>query len=345
MKRKILWSFVAFFVVWTMVVISGCKRYNKIDAGFEYYISYNIDSTVATIETYNYSSYAEFYEWRLYRADGTIYESEYSYSPNMTVRESGSYRLLLVASNSKYSDTYDVYFTITLASENSGNVTPPDNPVASPTASFDINSSNGNYAPTTIQCNNTSTNAITYKWTLTKPDHTSVTSTLKNPSFTCSQAGTYTLELIAYNSNNVSSTNSQTITLVTPSTYTITYLKLQQIPMLASDNSSWDTGFFDGADPDIFFTILDSNGTILYTSSTKSNTAETSLPVTWNGVNLTLDYSSNYTIRFYDSDDGIDDNDLMAGCNFISSYLTPGNNSYTWTGQTNGTKFTVGLRW
>lgn len=231
------------------------------------------------------------------------------------------------------------------SSGESGNVTPPNNPVASPTASFNINSSNGNYAPTTIQCNNTSTNAVTYKWTLTKPDYTSVTSTLKNPSFTCSQTGTYTLELIAYNSNNVSSTNTQTITLVTPSTYTITYLKLQQIPMLASDNSSWDTGFFDGADPDIFFTILDSNGTILYTSSTKSNTSETSLPVTWNGVNLTLDYSSNYTIRFYDSDDGIDDNDLMAGCNFISSYLTPGNNSYTWTGQTNGTKFTVGLRW
>ena len=345
MKQKIFWSFAVISLVWIMVMAVGCRRYNKIDANFEYVISYNWDSTEATIETYNFSLYAESYEWRLYRADGTIYKSEYSYSPNMTVNESGSYRLLLVASNSKYSDTYDVYFTITLASEDPFNPSTPDNPVASPTASFNINSSNGNYAPTTIRCNNTSTNAVSYQWTLTRPDYTSLTSSIKNPSFSCTQAGTYTLKLIAYNSNNVSSTETQTFTLVIPSSYTITYLTLQKIPMLASDNSSWDTGIFDGADPDIFFTISDSNGSILYTSSTKSNTAETSLPVTWNYVNLTLEYDSNYIIRFYDSDDGIDDNDLMAGCNFISSYLTPGSNSYTWTGQTNGAKFTVGLSW
>ena len=345
MKRKIFLLFALFSIV-GMITISGCKK--EPTASFSYEISYNLDNTLATVSTYNYSLNAKSYLWELckYEAYGYVtYRSSYETAPYFSINESGEYRLTLTSSNSKHSSKYEQYFTINLSSGDNSNVTPPDNPVASPTASFNINSSNGNYAPTTIQCNNTSTNAVTYKWTLTKPDYSSVTSTLKNPSFTCSQAGTYTLELIAYNSNNVSSTKSQTITLITPSTYTITYLKLQQIPMLASDNSSWDTGIFDGADPDIFFTISDSNGTILYTSSTKSNTAETSLPVTWNGINLTLEYGSNYSIRFYDSDDGIDDNDLMTGCNFISSYIIPGNNSYTWTGQTNGTKFTVGLSW
>lgn len=334
-----------------MLAMSGCNK--KVIADFDCPKSAYVDEMISIT---NLSVNAYSYHWKIndvyinHTEIGDLI-SNYSYDsyepPLISFNFSGKKKISLTVWSKNGNKNSEMIKYITILEkpiDDSGN----DNnsqPVASPTASFNINSSNGNYAPTTIQCNNTSTNAITYKWTLTKPDYTSVTSTLKNPSFTCSQAGTYSLELIAYNSNNVSSTNSQTITLVTPSTYTITYLKLQQIPMLASDNSSWDTGIFDGADPDIFFTISDSNGTILYTSSTKSNTAETSLPVTWNGINLTLEYGSNYSIRFYDSDDGIDDNDLMTGCNFISSYIIPGNNSYTWTGQTNGTKFTVGLSW
>lgn len=334
-----------------MLAMSGCNK--KVIADFDCPKSAYVDEMISIT---NLSVNAYSYHWKIndvyinHTEIGDLI-SNYSYDsyepPLISFNFSGKKKISLTVWSKNGNKNSEMIKYITILEkpiDDSGN----DNnsqPVASPTASFNINSSNGNYAPTTIQCNNTSTNAITYKWTLTKPDYSSVTSTLKNPSFTCSQAGTYTLELIAYNSNNVSSTKSQTFTLVTPSTYTITYLKLQQIPMLASDNSSWDTGVMSGADPDIFFTIVNSNGAVLYSSTINNNVSESSLPITWSNVNTTLEYSSNYNIKFYDSDDGIDSNDLMSNCILNSSNLTPGNNSYTWINTNISMKFTIGLSW
>ena len=108
--------------------------------------------------------------------------------------------------------------------------------------------------------------------------------------------------------------------------------------------SSWDTGILSGEDPDIYFNIVDMNGSVLYTSTTTSNVSEYSLPVTWH-FSQKLDYASNYYIKFYDKDDGIDSDDIMASCVFESSYLTPGSDSYTWQASSGTIKFIVGLDW
>lgn len=218
-------------------------------------------------------------------------------------------------------------------------------PVGNPTASFSINSSNGYYAPTTIYCNNTSTNATRCVWTLTKPDYTSTTSTNREPSFTCTQAGTYTLTLTVYNADDISSTTERSFTLAMPSSVKITYLKLQQIPMLDSDNSSWDTGLLGGADPDIFFTILTSSNNLLYTSGVRNDITSNEFPITWNNVNTTLDFGSNYYVKFWDQDGGLDDDDLMSSCIFNTSYITPGTTTYVWEAANGTVKFTVGLEW
>lgn len=332
-------------------VATSCKK--ETIADFTYDISFNDDGTIATVRTQNLSVNADSYEWTLYKLvdtwglgvyDSHFYDSSTEHDPIFNINESGSYKLELETSNSKNTSTQEKSFTISLSSGGNGGGT-PSNPTGTPTASFTISSSNGNYVPTTISCNNTSTNAVSYQWTLTKPDYTTSTSSSTNPSFTCNQAGNYTLKLIAYNANNASSTAQRSFTLEepTPSNVTISYLKLEKIPMLDNDNSSWDTGLLGGADPDIYFTIVNSSSTTIYTSATKENVASDDFPVTWYSVNKVLDYGSTYYIKFYDEDG--DSDDLMKSCIFETDYLTPGNNSYTWTASNGTVKFTVGLTW
>lgn len=153
-------------------------------------------------------------------------------------------------------------------------------------------------------------------------------------------AGEKKIILHAYSKNGKKSSHkTKYIKVLNPSSYTITSLELQKINM-----SSWDTGILSGEDPDIYFNIVDMNGSVLYTSTTKSNVSEYSLPVTWH-FSQKLDYASNYYIRFYDKDDGIDSDDLMASCIYESSYLTPGSDSDTWTASSGTIKFIVGLDW
>ena len=316
---------------------TSCKK--KVVADFDYYITYSYDH--ATCITTNGASNADYYEWTLYKRDGeyaVYYASSSEISPYFDIYESGEYRLELKAYNSKYSATVEKYFNVSLSGGGGGGTQ------TAPTASFNLTSSNGNYAPTTVYCNNTSTNATHYHWTLTKPDYTTSTSTSSNPSFTCNQTGTYTVKLIAYNANNVSSTLTKSFTLTSPNV-TITYLQLIKIPMLDSDNSSWDTGLLSGADPDIYFKIVNSSSSVIYTSATKENVAESDLPVTWYSINQSLDYGSTYYIKFYDEDGSLDSDDLMANCIFNSSYMTTGSSSYTWEATDGTIKFVVGLSW
>ena len=339
---------IIFFMVILPFVATSCKK--ETIADFTYEINYNYDKTMATVRTVDKSVNANSYEWTLYKLedmfdlgvyDSHYYDSSTDHDPVFYIYESGSYNLKLVTANSKNGSTKEKSFTISLSSDGSGG----GDPASTPTASFTITSSNGNYVPTTISCNNTSVNAVSYRWTLTKPDYTSSTSSSTNPSFTCNQAGTYTLKLIAYNSDNISSTSTRSFTLEepTPSNVTISYLKLEKIPMLDNDNSSWDTGILGGADPDIYFTIVNSSSTTIYTSATKENVASDDFPVTWYSVNKVLDYGSRYYIKFYDEDG--DSDDLMKSCIFDTDDLTQGSNSFTWTASNGTVKFTVGLTW
>ena len=153
-------------------------------------------------------------------------------------------------------------------------------------------------------------------------------------------AGDKRITLHAYSKNGKKSSHkTKYVKVSNPSSYIITSLELQKINM-----SSWDTGVLSGEEPDIYFNIVDMNGSVLYSSIVKSNVSEYSLPVTWNFYQ-TLNYTSNYYIKFYDKDDGIDSDDIMASCVFESSYLTPGSDSYTWTASSGTIKFTVGLSW
>lgn len=150
-------------------------------------------------------------------------------------------------------------------------------------------------------------------------------------------AGEKKIILHAYSKNGKKSSHkTKYVTVSKPSSYTITYLELQQINL-----SSWDTGVSSGIEPDIYFKITETNGSELYTSATKYNVGE--LPVKWQ-VNTTLNSNSTYRIEFYDYDE-LDSDDNMANCIFESSYMSFGSSSYTWVASIGSIKFTVGLDW
>ena len=334
------------------VLFSSCRK--EPVAAFDYYLDKHLTwqdggykTDYVTVYTYNYSSNAYDYVWELISPNSPsqpvfFYES----NPVFVCHETGDYSLKLSAYNRKGGVSTAVkVFHIDIDAENPDD--PSVDPALPPTASFNISSSNGSYAPSIISCTNTSTNATHYAWTLTKPDYTSTTSTNKNPSFNCTQSGSYTLQLIAYNANNQSDVYTRNFTLTTTSSFTITWLRLENIPMVDGNNQTWDIELSNGVDHDIFFTILGSNSTTeLYHSEMKTNTSASDLPVTWTPVNQTLPYNNDYVVKFWDADDlTLDGNDLMASCPLSSSHLTPGTTYITWNNNDMGVRFDIGLTW
>lgn len=227
-----------------------------------------------------------------------------------------------------------------------------------PIADFSYNIKSGtNYA--TCELTNYSLNAESYEWTMTCPDGSTVNSSSYAPSFRCYQVGMYTVKLVAINrygmdssiksfnvyyngggGNSGGGNNNPTATA-----YTITWLRLEKIPMLDENNGSWDTGLFGGGNPDIYFMIQDaSNSTTYYTSAVKEDVAESDLPVTWYGVSTTLEKGKEYRVKFVDQDGALDLDDVMANCIWEQAgYFSPGATSFTWN---NGAiRFTVGLSW
>lgn len=223
-----------------------------------------------------------------------------------------------------------------------------------PNASFSYRIISGtNYA--TCELTNYSYDADSYEWTLTRPDGTTERSSAYAPSFRCYQIGKYTITLAAINRYGVDvSTQSFNVYYngggggddnPTASAYTITWLRLEKIPMLDEYDGSWDTGLFGSGNPDIYFKIQDaSNTTTYYTSSVKEDVSESDFPVTWYNVNTTLQKGVEYRIRFLDQDGIVDPDDIMANCIWRQTgYFSPGATSYTWY---NGDiRFTVGLTW
>lgn len=349
-----------------VLLVSSCKKEIVPPvADFDYQLNnhtiwdngmWQIDHVI--IKTFNYSYDDQYlpliYLWQLKIPNGTILSST-EREPTFVCDMSGNCELKLTVSNSNCENTCIKTFYITV--DYNGQHSDPDNPddpddpddpitpPTPPTASFNINSSNGSFAPSVIRCINTSVNATHYQWTIIRPDNTSSNSTSKNPSFSCTQSGIYTLHLTAYNSDNQSSVYTMNIPLTTPLLFTITYLRLEDIPMRDGNNSTWDPGIIDGASPDIYFKILNSDNMVRYTSTTKNNVLESNLPVTWNNVNKTLDYSGNYIIRFIDYDDDLDGDETMVSCNLNTLNITPGVDTYTWSNTTIGVRFVLGISW
>ena len=236
-----------------------------------------------------------------------------------------------------------------------------------PKARFDYSILSGSYEAT-VKMANYSENADSYEWTLTRPDGSKETSTSYAPSFLCWQVGTYHVTLYASNRYGMDrATQSFYINFYgggnggggngggnggggsqTALAYTITWLRLEKIPMVdeAEGNVSWDTGLEGGGDPDIFFKIQNStNTTTYYTSPVKSNVSESDFPVTWYNVNTTLEMGTEYRIRFLD-EDSFTGHDDMANCIWQQAgCFSPGATSFTWYNTERGIKFTVGLSW
>lgn len=325
-----------FSITVAFMLLSGCTR-ELPQASFEYSISRGV------CYCSNYSLYGENYKWTLTLPDGTTKKST-AVNPSFSCNMIGEYNLRLLVSNKYGSDDAEVTFTI----PNSGGGQIGN----APNASFNLLTNNGNYVPATITAQNTSTNATSYSWTLTRPNGTISTSTATNPSFECTTAGQYTIKLVAYGANNTSSTLSKYFVLYTPeptaTAYTITWLRLEKIPMLDTDNSSWDTGLFGGADPDIKFSIQKNTNSVLpttyYTSSVIQDVTSSNLPISWYNVNTSLELGEEYRIRILD-DDGLDGDDIMADCILPLGQSNHGITSYTWTSTNGQTKFTIGLEW
>ena len=211
---------------------------------------------------------------------------------------------------------------------------------------------------------NLSVNAVSYEWELIGPYGDVLTSYYESPSFKCYQTGEYELRLYAYSKNGDYKMEAKRIYInpstgggggggtdpidppYTPTNFTITWLRLETIPMLDENNGSWDTGLFGGGDPDIYFKIYNANNQVVYTSSSVEDVSASDLPQTWTGVNTTLSYSaSQHYIKFYDKDGDLDSDDLMVNCILNPSYLTYGTSSFTWVATNNSVRFVIGLSW
>ena len=191
-----------------------------------------------------------------------------------------------------------------------------------------------------IKCHNTSSYATSYEWFFNGSSSYQI-----NPTFYVYNAGTYRLELTATNQYGSDYTYKTITVTAAPTGYEITSLKLTKIPMLDSDNSSWDTGIFGGADPDIFFKIMDEDKVVTYYTSSYY-TDVSSLPVSWTLQNPPqMEIGTKYIIRFLDYDDGIDSHDIMANCVWQVKASQVGQTTFNWNAQDGTISFVVGMKW
>ena len=130
---------------------------------------------------------------------------------------------------------------------------------------------------------------------------------------------------------------------LTPVGYTITSLKLTKIPMVDSNNASWDAGVLENGAPDIYFEIMDKDKTTTYFTSTYYEDVA-NLPVSWSNVNKTLQVGTQYVIRFSDYD-GLSANDVMANCLLQLKASNAPDTTFEWTASNGKISFTLGLKW
>lgn len=197
----------------------------------------------------------------------------------------------------------------------------PDEPKP-PTAAFTI-SNNNCQASCVISFQNTSTgdNIESYNWSF--GDGTS--STTRDAVHTYDTGGNYTVTLTVTTSEGKNNATQQlvSITNATPPTPTKCKIKLisfSQFPIYAGNTLSWwdwDNSSSGSQYADCYFNLTDGLGIEYLSSNTKSNIMASDLPFLWQdaasglfGIHPTItitDFNQSYRLRFWDYDDGVND--------------------------------------
>lgn len=309
MKKTLLVALMMLVVVG----FTGCTKAPL--ASFSYWSESSSDGAV--VHFMNNSTYAESCYWDF--GDG---DYSWEWAPTHTYTAEGFYTVTLHV----YNRSKEHYATqhIEVIHNTGGGGGGGGGDYTTPTANFSF-TGNNQYAPATVNFTNLSSNATSYLWNF--GDGTTSSST--NPTHTYTSGGNYTVTLKATN-NAGSNQTSKTVTVKnTPATWTLTKFVLTSYP-LTDGGDNWD---WTDAGPDIYFKLYDANNTLIYTSSTKSDVTESSLPLTWNLSNATLSTpTGTCTIKIYDEDGALDPDDLMGNITFVpADHCGYNNYSYTWT--------------
>ena len=213
-----------------------------------------------------------------------------------------------------------------------------------PTASFTV-SSTSFLVSNTVSFTNYSSNATSYGWDFGDFDYSS----LRNPTHLYPQAGTYTVELTAYNGSK-SDVATKTITARNPVYCTINSLRLHKWAARMSNGNVWDGSASTAQKhPDIFFIIKNSSGTQLFRSQVVDdcihpNDGGTITPSY--SVGLKMSVSENYTIEFWDEDALINEGMVSINCNaLIDDFYYPFSSTITLETTSGEWKWSYNVTW
>lgn len=164
--------------------------------------------------------------------------------------------------------------------------------------------------------------------------------------------GTFCVELNCSNKNGdhefsdkyISISQGGGVTTKTASYAKITSLTLNTYPQY-DGNSNWD---FTDAGPDIYFKILNSSGSVVYTSSVKNDvTYKPEVNLYYGDINYTIyDLSKEYDIKFYDQDGALDNDDFMGGYYWIPIFDNDNySSSVIFSSPSSDLSFTLNVIW
>ncbi len=171
-------------------------------------------------------------------------------------------------------------------------------------------------APAMVTFTNTSQNGTSYLWEFGDGD----LSTVKNPQHTYNAGGTYAVKLTANGAGGASSITKSITIQNAPTICNITNIKLTQMPFInGATGGDWDVA--DG--PDVFFTIENAAGNIVYSSTRFDDIVPGNLPLSWDIIPsfLITPLNTNYNIKVYDYDT-LDPDDFIASFSFNPSTTT-----------------------
>lgn len=314
------------FVILMMLIIgsfTGCQKEKAPIASFTYWIEATDNGAVVHLT--NTSTNAKKCWWVCKGYDSyysmPTYDESFEWSPSFTLTTEGWYTITLhIYAKESTETTQEIYIESWMIGNGGGG----GGQTTLPTARFSF-TGNNQYAPATVSFTNQSLNATSYLWNFGD----GATSSSTNPTHTYAAGGNYNVTLTAMNSNGNDQTTHTVTVRNTPATWTLTKFVLTAYP-LTDGGDNWD---WTDAGPDIYFKLYDANNTLIYTSSTKDDVTESSLPLTWNLSNATLStLTGTCTIKIYDEDGALDPDDLMGNITFVPAEHCGYNNStYSWT--------------
>ncbi len=192
----------------------------------------NVNDLVVFVNT---SKFANGFVW--YFGDG---DSSKLVNPTHTYTNNGSYTITLKA----FTDE-GIKFKTKLLVVQSGNTA---------NASFSIDCDKPFVGVASATFNNTSVNCVSYQWDFNFNGTFKTMSTLNNPSYTFTSAGTYTVKLKGYGTLGDSSETTQQITIKNVAdSFIITAIKIVTTATLQFQLDPFDID--DGTDPDYYVTL------------------------------------------------------------------------------------------